>query len=485
MGDWVNGLFAARKTEQRGAFDWIMVLPWIAFALSALVAWLSVQPPQIHQPSASNPAAAAQALSTGVLVALCALVGVMIVWFVRAFTFSLSAASDALRELYRRHIFIFAYAFTFISFVVVTMPAPDLFRIDEKSEKLTPISMFYGCFDYGGKYVEMPSPRCDSNDATPAKGDVARDRPAASPAPTKGPNTPNGASRTNAARAVAARTKTADEAGTARRAAEDQARADAAASNAAAASAKHERSYVLLLALGGSARQWRYTAGEDGPAGKAQPVYTVSGGLVMPLYIVLVAMIGGAISLSRRIPEIQKRSEPDFPGTSDQTRLILCEAREQVVFQIMQLIAAPFIAICSFAMFEPKSTPTAIALAFGSGFASETILLMIRGIVEGLRPGIPKAVASTNANGPASGAQAAVTTLTGRVVGKNSAGIADAVVWIEGSTATTRSDPTGAFTLDHVPLGSVTLHGRTSDQTCEGTLAIVVPAHLPITLILS
>src|SRR5215467_10148792 len=35
----------------------------------------------------------------------------------------------------------------------------------------------------------------------------------------------------------------------------------------------------------------------------------VSGGIAVPLYFVVLGLIGGAISLSRRVPEIQKRSE--------------------------------------------------------------------------------------------------------------------------------------------------------------------------------
>jgi hypothetical protein len=62
------------------------------------------------------------------------------------------------------------------------------------------------------------------------------------------------------------------------------------------------------------------------------------------------------------------------------------QAREAVIFQIMQLVSAPFIAITVFFAVEPETIASSVALAFASGFASETILLMIRGMVEGVRP---------------------------------------------------------------------------------------------------
>ena len=62
------------------------------------------------------------------------------------------------------------------------------------------------------------------------------------------------------------------------------------------------------------------------------------------------------------------------------------EARESVVFQIMQLISAPFIAITAYWAIAPSTISASIGLAFVSGFASETILLLIRGVVDGIRP---------------------------------------------------------------------------------------------------
>ena len=392
--------------ESHPTWDWVIVMPWLNFGMAGMVAALSITPVDAF----SSPAA--QVFWT--TAALLALAASMIVWFVRAFTFSLPATDDPLCTLYRRQIFIFAYAFTFISFIVVTMPAPDLFKVQQGSRKLAPITMFYGCFDYGSAYVDTPIPRCDPKEKKPDPK-------------------------------------------------------------------IREHSYAFLLALGGSASEAREKYGD-------QEVFAVSGGLVLPVYILLVAMIGGAISLSRRIPEIQKRAEPHFPGTAEQSPLQLFEAREQVVFQIMQLIAAPFIAICSFYMIQPKDMSTAVALAFASGFASESILLIIRGIVDGIRPGTPKTIATSHAQkSTVEPAKAhAGTTLTGHVIGNDKAPIANAAVWIDGAPVIkTTSDASGKFALSNVPLGAAVLHGETPDGTRQGSLNLTVTANAKATLILT
>lgn len=112
----------------------------------------------------------------------------------------------------------------------------------------------------------------------------------------------------------------------------------------------------------------------------------VQGGFVVPFYVVLIAFIGGAVSLARRIPEYQKRSGAFYVPTSKQPELKPLEVREVVVFQVMQLISAPLIAVVAFYALSPSTMSAAIGLAFLSGFASELVLLQIRGVVEGLQP---------------------------------------------------------------------------------------------------
>lgn len=112
----------------------------------------------------------------------------------------------------------------------------------------------------------------------------------------------------------------------------------------------------------------------------------VVGGLAVPFFVLVMSFIGGAVSLSRRIPEYQRRLEPDYIGTAEQSNMRPFEAREAVVFQIMQLISAPFLAVSTWFIISPMSLASAATLAFGTGFASETLLLLIRGLVNGVRP---------------------------------------------------------------------------------------------------
>src|SRR5439155_8420943 len=107
----------------------------------------------------------------------------------------------------------------------------------------------------------------------------------------------------------------------------------------------------------------------------------VRGGLVVPLYFVIVSLMGGAVGLLRRVPEIQRRSEHDYVGTEKEPKLLPGEVRERLGFQIIQFISAPLIAVTAYHAIAPESRTASVALAFTSGFASESILLMIRGIV--------------------------------------------------------------------------------------------------------
>lgn len=121
-----------------------------------------------------------------------------------------------------------------------------------------------------------------------------------------------------------------------------------------------------------------------------KPFVEVSGGIAVPLFVVVMALIGGAVSISRRIPEFQRRSDLQYVSTEKEPFMPPYRVREAVVFQIMQLISAPFLAIATMQVIEPNTLASASTLAFATGFFSETILYMIRGVVEGLKPEVTK-----------------------------------------------------------------------------------------------
>lgn len=122
---------------------------------------------------------------------------------------------------------------------------------------------------------------------------------------------------------------------------------------------------------------------ENGNAAACQ----VSDGLLIPLYFIILALMGGSISLTRRLPELQKQVSTEHIGTEQQPRLTQYEFREHLIFQIVQFISAPFLAILAYYLIEPSNLTNSVALAFTAGFASETILLMVRSIANKVTPG--------------------------------------------------------------------------------------------------
>jgi hypothetical protein len=110
------------------------------------------------------------------------------------------------------------------------------------------------------------------------------------------------------------------------------------------------------------------------------PGREIAGGLVVPLYVVVLALVGGAISMTRRVPEYQRRA------MDSRDPLTNAEAREYLVFQIMQVATAPLLAVTTYYIVRPASPLESVVVGFGSGFASEPILVMIRALVDKLKP---------------------------------------------------------------------------------------------------
>ncbi len=108
--------------------------------------------------------------------------------------------------------------------------------------------------------------------------------------------------------------------------------------------------------------------------------WQVQGGLVVPLYVIVLALMGSAVSMTRRVPEYQR----DAFGLHE--TLSNARARENLVFQIMQVFSAPLVVMTAYYLFAPESRASTVLLGFASGFASEPILLAIRGLADKLKP---------------------------------------------------------------------------------------------------
>jgi len=112
----------------------------------------------------------------------------------------------------------------------------------------------------------------------------------------------------------------------------------------------------------------------------------IRGGLVVPLYFIVLSLIGGAISLTRRVPEYHRRYSIHYVPTEDKPKLDRATVREYLAFQIIQFISAPLLAIVAYYVLSPEKRSSLILLGFAAGFSSEAILLMIRSLVEKLSP---------------------------------------------------------------------------------------------------
>ena len=108
--------------------------------------------------------------------------------------------------------------------------------------------------------------------------------------------------------------------------------------------------------------------------------WQIHGGMVVPLYVVVLALFGAAVSMTRRVPEYQRQAmNARNPVTNQQ-------AREDLVLQIMQVVSAPVLATIAYYIFNPGDQMQTVLIGFASGFASEPILRNIRGLVEKLSP---------------------------------------------------------------------------------------------------
>lgn len=158
----------------------------------------------------------------------------------------------------------------------------------------------------------------------------------------------------------------------------------------------------------------------EGTATAAEEVVAVQGGIVVPLYLVVISILGAAVGIARRLPEYQRRGSRVFadlylsrqkegkleegePEPMDAARV-----REVVVFQIMQVFTAPLVAITAYSLIGTQSASSVVLIAFASGFSTEAVLLLIRNAVEkigkiGAPPRKPPAVPTAPGAGARNG----------------------------------------------------------------------------------
>ena len=204
---------------------------------------------------------------------------------------------------------------------------------------------------------------------------------------------------------------------------------------------KEERAGMWVINIGGTVQSCPGHA----------TVNCVSGGLVVPLYIVILALFGGAISLTRRIPEYQKQAAANYVVTDPNIpKLEMHKLREYLVFQIVQFISAPFIAVVAYYLVNPTETAYSVTLGFAAGFASETILLMIRAMVEKVTPEKLATVSIGSISGYVKSDKIPPEHAQVRVVGKSELNVA--------------TDDNGCFVIEAVSAGEHTVEIKLGDE---------------------
>jgi len=176
----------------------------------------------------------------------------------------------------------------------------------------------------------------------------------------------------------------------------------------------------------------------------------VKDGLLIPLYFIILALMGGSISLTRRLPELQKQAGAEHIATEKQPKLSQYEFREHLIFQMVQYISAPLLAILAYYLIEPGNITNSVVLAFTAGFASETILLMVRSIANKITPGSGEALQY--------GAIAGVVTL------QDAAGKKAEVFLTELPQIHSITDEQGFYVLSNVPVGEHSISVKSIDN---------------------
>ena len=195
-----------------------------------------------------------------------------------------------------------------------------------------------------------------------------------------------------------------------------------------------------LLNIGGRLDELGVSAGQEAYAGC--PAKMIHGGLPVPVYFILLALIGAAISLARQVPTIQRRSEDAYVGTAAEPRLAPGEVRELLAFQILQFVSAPFLAVAAYHTLKPESLATTVAIGFLTGFASERILSVLSVRLKDMND---KSDATTVLSGSLRGEV--------RVDGKAEAGVRVAIEGVD-QIKPVVTDSLGAFTLMAVPVSA-------------------------------
>lgn len=115
-------------------------------------------------------------------------------------------------------------------------------------------------------------------------------------------------------------------------------------------------------------------------------VVTLNGGIQIPLYVIILALIGGAINMTRQVPDFQSRqaigspSQPGNEGKKPDENERESSWRKGLLEQYMFLVAAPFLAIATYYLLILLGTiqpPIIVLVCFSIGLISDTVVTAI------------------------------------------------------------------------------------------------------------
>lgn len=127
----------------------------------------------------------------------------------------------------------------------------------------------------------------------------------------------------------------------------------------------------------------------------------IVGGIVIPVYFFILAMAGSLVSMARKLPEFQARSNREYTGDYREKRFHTYDQRppihqsqvsEYVIFQMLQVITTLPIAVVAYAYIRPENMASNILLGFAAGYSSEIFLMAVRKFSDALVAQRPESI---------------------------------------------------------------------------------------------
>lgn len=140
--------------------------------------------------------------------------------------------------------------------------------------------------------------------------------------------------------------------------------------------------------------QWALTIGFAKSEQDTAEVEGMQGGLVIPFYVLILSILGGAINMTRQVPRYHRVGAAESPNLleslfrsvreeSPEKPEVTLEWRRGLVSDLMALLSAPVLAIATYYLLlwlELVQVPILVLVSFSVGLISEKILAAIKSL---------------------------------------------------------------------------------------------------------